>query len=1094
MNILEALRTTAESIKLWADAKIPTKTSQLNNDSNFVTLNDVAVPNYNLVKAANSGDYAAVYNLTKDGAIVGASINIPKDMVVKSGSVVGDEIVLVLNDEEATEIKIPVSSLVEYVTSGSEAGDMVVIAIDETTHKVTATITDGTITAAKFTTELQTAIDKAHSHENAEVLAGIDADRLALLENYVTPQMFGAVGDGVADDTEAVQSALDHGGVVYFPAGVYKVTKQLTTTKPCVIKMFKPYPSQFWRSGNTSGRYDYPIRLAEGENDYETEKGWDFGARIECYPSDGEQYGFLIGDGCEVDGLFMRAMNGFSGVLLKYDNSHQYGTDNLGDPITYSSYPSSARFKHIRLDCDRHNHETTIPESMFDFFPKNKYFYILDDIVIGQGDEFATYGFRSIVDPETDRWANSVRISNLCLNGLFDYPLYVVEGCEDHSFTNWIFEGLSIQTWGYNYDDFQKAMEGHKAVVTLKGLNYCLFSGCYIWDLFAAKYVKLFDCENLNNISCVGCSEEFDYGTKKLVGDAGEEGIETVLKNKLQEAGANVKTLTMSTSVAGDGGNRVNLSDNYGNTIYTDLPPVALSDEQLSTGIGNWMDDNAAPVEQEGKNKLNIYSEDMKFGYNLNSNGNLLQAAEGAVQGRWATSHFIQANCGDVFRMSHNGIAFNWSEIAEYDKDYKFLVKYNYNDESVVNFVVAIKHPDTAYIRVNFNTFAYMTDEEKDAKITTNLEVVERGKYCVTFNNSDISYEPYGIELVGGLSSYFKLQSPNGTKYSLAATDDGVIVGKNENGEIATPNVPTKTSHLENDSGFVTVDDIPQAVDVPTKLSQLENDSGFITSDDIPAVDIPTKVSDLTNDSNYITLSDIPEWAKASSKPSYTAKEVGADAFGTAENAVSTHNTNTSAHSDLRDLISGLSTRLNALADSDDTTLDQMSEIVTYIKANKTLIDGITTGKVNVSDITNNLTTNVSNKPLSAAQGVALKSLIDAITVPTKLSQLTNDKGYITGYTETDPTVPSWAKAASKPTYTKSEVGLGNVDNVKQYSASNPPPYPVTSVNGKTGAVTVSALPAVTTADNGKVLMVVNGAWKAVDLNMSIDSNGVVSV
>ena len=41
-----------------------------------------------------------------------------------------------------------------------------------------------------------------------------------------------------------------------------------------------------------------------------------------------------------------------------------------------------------------------------------------------------------------------------------------------------------------------------------------------------------------------------------------------------------------------------------------------------------------------------------------------------------------------------------------------------------------------------------------------------------------------------------------------------------------------------------------------------------------------------------------------------------------------------------------------------------------------------------------------------------------------------------------------------KPAYTKSEVGLSNVDNVKQYSASNPPPYPVTSVNGNTGSVT----------------------------------------
>ena len=39
---------------------------------------------------------------------------------------------------------------------------------------------------------------------------------------------------------------------------------------------------------------------------------------------------------------------------------------------------------------------------------------------------------------------------------------------------------------------------------------------------------------------------------------------------------------------------------------------------------------------------------------------------------------------------------------------------------------------------------------------------------------------------------------------------------------------------------------------------------------------------------------------------------------------------------------------------------------------------------------------------------------------------------------------------------TKSDVGLSNVDNVKQYSASNPPPYPVTSVNGQTGDVTVA--------------------------------------
>ena len=50
--------------------------------------------------------------------------------------------------------------------------------------------------------------------------------------------------------------------------------------------------------------------------------------------------------------------------------------------------------------------------------------------------------------------------------------------------------------------------------------------------------------------------------------------------------------------------------------------------------------------------------------------------------------------------------------------------------------------------------------------------------------------------------------------------------------------------------------------------------------------------------------------------------------------------------------------------------------------------------------------------------GYAMKS-----ELPKKTSQLENDSGYITGYTETDPTVPEWAKAATKPAYTAAEVG-----------------------------------------------------------------------
>ena len=120
---------------------------------------------------------------------------------------------------------------------------------------------------------------------------------------------------------------------------------------------------------------------------------------------------------------------------------------------------------------------------------------------------------------------------------------------------------------------------------------------------------------------------------------------------------------------------------------------------------------------------------------------------------------------------------------------------------------------------------------------------------------------------------------------------------------------------------------------------------------------------------------------------------------------LSGHNTSDASHNDIRLLIEGLTTRLNALADSDDTTLDQLSELVAYIKANRGLIESVTTSKVNVSDIINNLTTNDATKPLSAAQGVALKTLIDAITVPTKLSELSGDS---THRTVTDSEKTAW--------------------------------------------------------------------------------------
>lgn len=82
--------------------------------------------------------------------------------------------------------------------------------------------------------------------------------------------------------------------------------------------------------------------------------------------------------------------------------------------------------------------------------------------------------------------------------------------------------------------------------------------------------------------------------------------------------------------------------------------------------------------------------------------------------------------------------------------------------------------------------------------------------------------------------------------------------------------------------------------------------------------------------------------------------------------------------SELRALITAVSNKLNALADSDDTTLDQLSEIVAYIKSNK--------------------------------------DLIDAIHVPTKVSDLSNDAGYLTEHQDIS------GKANVGDVYTKQEI------------------------------------------------------------------------
>lgn len=159
--------------------------------------------------------------------------------------------------------------------------------------------------------------------------------------------------------------------------------------------------------------------------------------------------------------------------------------------------------------------------------------------------------------------------------------------------------------------------------------------------------------------------------------------------------------------------------------------------------------------------------------------------------------------------------------------------------------------------------------------------------------------------------------------------------------------------------------------------------------------DIPTKTSQLTNDSGYITDSDVPEGAVASTTvPKMDgAAAVGAEmAFARGDHVHPTDTTRLGTNGDG----SAVTVSFNAAAEragvqSGDTLAVAMGKIARYLSDLGSLAYKDAVG---VSDV-----------------DAAIKSSLDKAD------------SALQSYTETDPTVPAWAKAATKPAYTATEVG-----------------------------------------------------------------------
>lgn len=155
-----------------------------------------------------------------------------------------------------------------------------------------------------------------------------------------------------------------------------------------------------------------------------------------------------------------------------------------------------------------------------------------------------------------------------------------------------------------------------------------------------------------------------------------------------------------------------------------------------------------------------------------------------------------------------------------------------------------------------------------------------------------------------------------------------------------------------------------------------------------------------------LPASDVYPWAKEVTKPTYTASEVGADVSGSATTAYE----NAKSYTD---------ERITQLIGTSPENLDTIEELAAAISGNQSAIDVIEEAITNKADATHNhdelyaskasehthsnktILDTITSEKISSWDSKSdfdgdYNSLTNIPTIPQKLSQLTNDAGYIT--------------------------------------------------------------------------------------------------
>lgn len=199
------------------------------------------------------------------------------------------------------------------------------------------------------------------------------------------------------------------------------------------------------------------------------------------------------------------------------------------------------------------------------------------------------------------------------------------------------------------------------------------------------------------------------------------------------------------------------------------------------------------------------------------------------------------------------------------------------------------------------------------------------------------------------------------------------------------------TVPIRGDTPHLTIGEVTEG---PNAIATITGtDANPVLNLTLPNANVPTRVSQLENDTGYLTehqdisgKANVADLAAVATSGSYT--DLGDKPYIPVKT-------------------SDLTNDSNYAIDANYVHTDN-----NYTTAEKNKLSGIAAGaEVNV------------NADWNATSGDA-----QILNKPTNVSDFINDAGYLT--TETDPTVPAWAKAAQKPSYTAAEVGAPTVQEM----------------------------------------------------------------